>query len=397
MKNSSLKLFIIIDYSKILLAAGSADEQNNLRLLENITLPIVLNNNKILDLKNVTDQIRKNILIIEQKINFTFKESIIILNYFDISFLNFTGYRKLNGSQISKENITYIINSLKSCVDEHENDKKILHIFNTNFFLDKKKIDNIPIGLFGDFYTHELSFNMINNNDFKNLKSIFDSCNIKIEKIITDSFVKSTTISDNYPEIDNFFHIQLNDDNCKIFYVENESLKFEQMFKFGTKIVAKDISKITSLKFNAVKKIIENNSCIDQASSNELIEKKYFIEQQYRKIKKNLISEIADARINEFVEILFLKNINFKEFLSKTNVIFIEMDDQEHLDCFKNIYTKLFSSKKKFQVNIIKKIGSENLIEAAYKITQFGWKKEAIPITRETGSYIARIFRTIFS
>ena len=73
------------------------------------------------------------------------------------------------------------------------------------------------------------------------------------------------------------------------------------------------------------------------------------------------------------------------------------MDDQEHLDCFKNIYTKLFSSKKKFQVNIIKKIGSENLIEAAYKITQFGWKKEAIPITRETGSYIARIFRTIFS
>ena len=118
---------------------------------------------------------------LEKKINFTFKESIIILNYFDISFLNFTGYRKLNGSQISKENITYIINSLKSCVDEHENDKKILHIFNTNFFLDKKKIDNIPIGLFGDFYTHELSFNMINNNDFKNLKSIFDSCNIKIE------------------------------------------------------------------------------------------------------------------------------------------------------------------------------------------------------------------------
>ena len=129
MKNSSLKLFIIIDYSKILLAAGSADEQNNLRLLENITLPIVLNNNKILDLKNVTDQIRKNILIIEQKINFTFKESIIILNYFDISFLNFTGYRKLNGSQITKENITYILNMLKSYVDNIETKKKNITYF----------------------------------------------------------------------------------------------------------------------------------------------------------------------------------------------------------------------------------------------------------------------------
>ena len=36
--------------------------------------------------------------------------------------------------------------------------KKIFHIFNSKFFLDKKKIENLPIGLFGDFYSHELSF-----------------------------------------------------------------------------------------------------------------------------------------------------------------------------------------------------------------------------------------------
>ena len=59
-------------------------------------------------------------------------------------------------------NITYIINNLKSFVNKIYPDQVILHIFNSKFLLDKKKIENLPIGLFGDFYAHELSFSLIN-------------------------------------------------------------------------------------------------------------------------------------------------------------------------------------------------------------------------------------------
>ena len=52
--------------------------------------------------------------------------------------------------------------------------KKIYFIFLIQIFLDKKKIENLPIGLFGDFYSHELSFSLINNNDYKNLNNIFE-------------------------------------------------------------------------------------------------------------------------------------------------------------------------------------------------------------------------------
>ena len=69
-----------------------------------------------------------------------------------------TGFKKLNGSQILRENITYILNTLKSYVDNAEPKKTIIHIFNSSFNLDNKKIDNLPIGMFGDFYSHELSF-----------------------------------------------------------------------------------------------------------------------------------------------------------------------------------------------------------------------------------------------
>ena len=45
------------------------------------------------------------------------------------------------------EKILYIfLNTLKSCVDEIETKKNILHIFNSKYNLDNKNIENLPIG-----------------------------------------------------------------------------------------------------------------------------------------------------------------------------------------------------------------------------------------------------------
>ena len=398
MKQNSPKLFIKIDHSEISFIVGNLDLQNNFSLLEEFTLLIEsIEKDKISDLQKTTNQIKKNILKIEENLNFTFKEAIIILNNFSISFLNVSGFKILNGSQILKENITYIINSLKSCVDENENKKKILHIFNTNYFLDKKKIDNIPIGLFGDFYSHELSFNLMNENDFNNLKSIFDTCNLKIKKIFTESFIKGALTSDNYHQVDTFVYTQINRKFCKIFFVENGSIKLEQSFNFGTNLIIKDILKITNLNEDIIKNIIEQNIFSNKKFKSEFIEQDFFENQNYRKIKKSLILKIAEARIYEFAEILFLKNINFKNFLNKSNIIYLEINDSIQLNCFKDIFRQSFSSKKKFQAEIIDKPKLINLVETANKITDFGWKSEAIPIFKEKASYFTRIFRTIFN
>ena len=81
----------------------------------------------------------------------------IIDNFYNV-LINCSGFKKLNSSQLQKDNIIHILNSLKSLIDQNENDKKLIHIFNTKFILDKKDLKNLPIGLFGDFYAHELSF-----------------------------------------------------------------------------------------------------------------------------------------------------------------------------------------------------------------------------------------------
>ena len=134
------KLFISISDLKISIIAGCSDEQNNFELLEKISLSINgKNENKISDLDKIANLIKKNILFIEQKVNYTFKDVIIILDNFTNFFLNLSGFKKLNGTQVSKENIIYILNSLKSYIDKFEKNKKILHIFNSEYCLDKKK------------------------------------------------------------------------------------------------------------------------------------------------------------------------------------------------------------------------------------------------------------------
>ena len=255
--NLPLKLFLEIAGSNYVFFVSEIDQHNNCKIVYKLEIPLKgIDNCSVSDFEIVYNTIKENILKIEQNFNKTFKEIVLILENYNSSYLNITGYKKLNSSQILRENITYILNSLKSCVEETEQQKSLLHIFNSKFQLDKKKIDNLPIGLFGDFYSHELSFILVNSNDYKNLNNIFERCNLKIKKILANSFIKGAYISNNYKNTESFFYIKMNNNNSKIFYFENNSLKSEEKFKFGIDIITRDISKITALKIETVKTIL---------------------------------------------------------------------------------------------------------------------------------------------
>ena len=70
---------------------------------------------------------------------------------------------------------------------------------------------------------------------------------------------------------------------------------------------------------------------------------------------------------------------------------------QSNLIVSRIFFDSLSPLKKKFQAEIIDKPKLINLVETANKITDFGWKSEAIPIFKEKASYFTRIFRTIFN
>ena len=53
---------------------------------------------------------------------------------------------------------------------ETEKHKTIIHLFNTKYLLDNKIIKNLPIGLYGEFYSHQLTFFLLNIMKLKILK-----------------------------------------------------------------------------------------------------------------------------------------------------------------------------------------------------------------------------------
>ena len=63
--------------------------------------------------------------LIEDKLDYVFKEVTIILGNFNYSCTNISGFKKLNGSQVLKENISYILNSLKLAITENEKQETI--------------------------------------------------------------------------------------------------------------------------------------------------------------------------------------------------------------------------------------------------------------------------------
>ncbi len=393
-------LFVEINDLNYIFVVGKYDENQNLKIIEKIITPNEgIAQNKFINIDLAEKLIKKNIQTIEDKINYVFKEVTIIIDTFENSCINICGFKKLNGSQVLKENISYILNSLKLAISESEKKKTILHIFNSKSILDGISIENLPIGLFGDFYSHELTFFLIDNNDMKNIKQVFNKNNLSIKKILIKNFIEGIQIiNQNENKIETFFKIKINKDRSHISFFDKASFRYEEYFNFGTSIIFKDISKVCSIKNETIIKILSDKFLDNKKieNDNEFLEEKYFEKDSYRKIRKKLIIDIVNARIEEITNIILKKNINI-ESLNKNNAkIFIIIEDQLIFDNFHKNFKFYISQKYNFEPHLINNFQTDTSIVNAAYLSAYGWKKEAVPVTQTKNSLITRIFKSIF-
>ena len=140
MQKNSPKLLIEINNFELIFVVIEKNENDHFSLLYSHKIPHQGISEKRIDDPNLfLKLVKENIYLIEKKMDHIFKEAILIIDNFNCSLISFSGFKKLNGSQLGKENVTYILNDLKSKLLEIEKEKTILHIFNSNFLLDKKK------------------------------------------------------------------------------------------------------------------------------------------------------------------------------------------------------------------------------------------------------------------
>ena len=162
-------------------------------------------------------------------------------------------------------------------------------------------------------------------------------------------------------------------------------------------MIIKDISKITSLNIKLVQKILKNINLNKKALKDEVVEKELFENENFIKIKKKLILDIAEARILEFSEIMFSKNINFSYYRKKNLTIFLKIKNKSHLNIFKESYELFFSQNKNLFVKFDENSSTDEFISRVNQLVDFGWKKEAIPVTRAKKSLLAKLFDALFN
>jgi len=391
-------LFVEINDTHLTFIAISSDANENFRVIQKVTSNYEgIKNNKFVNLDQTNQIIKKDIEIIEDKLDYVFKEVIIVLDNFKYLCTNISGFKKLNGSQVLKENISYILNSLKLNVTENEKEKTVLHIFNSESVLDGTKVENLPIGLFGNFYNHVLTFFMVENNDLKNIKQIFNKNNVKIKKFFIKDFIEGAQLINQNHDINTFFKIKIKKTNSNLSFFDKSALRYIEYFDFGSNIILKDIEKVCAVSNEFVKKVLQDQLLKNgNFEENQLIDKKYFLENKYRKITKKLILDIVKARIEEIANLILNSNVNIKTFKKKIEKIYIVIEDELISNNFEKNLEFNFSKNNNIEPHVINGFKIEDLTRSAVHLTLYGWKTEAIPLIQTKKSLITKIFKTLF-
>ena len=271
MKLNEPYLIIGLNDNRIIFFVLSYDKNKDYKLIKNISIDSEgIQKGRIVDTDTVAKLIKKTINSIEDEINYFFSNTSLVINPNNANCINISGYKKLNGSQVSEEDITYILNDIKKIILSNEEKDDLIHLFNSSFSLDSDNLENLPIGLFGEFYNQNMTFFLVNHNILKNIKLTFNNCGINIDRIILKPFVEGINFLLKNQSNKNFTAITLENERINISLFKNKSYVLAQDFSFGMDLIVKDISKLCSLRKTEVdsflkainlEEVLEKNKC----------------------------------------------------------------------------------------------------------------------------------------
>ena len=387
------KLIIELDDDKIKYGVFETNEESDYKLLtKKISNNAGIEKGKILDLDQSTKTISADLHNIEKKVSKVFKSISVVLNQKDVFCTNLSGFKKLNGSKVEKRDLDYILNEAKNSISKNQRNYSILHILNSNFILDKTKQKKMPINIFGDHLSLDMTFVSIPENNLKNIKEIFSKSDLKIDRVISKPFAENINLLNLNKNLKNFISINFGNELTTISLCQNSSLVFFKTFPFGTNSIYNDIKQLCSINKNEIATVLENL----QDNQSGYIDKKFFVSSNYKKLSINHFMEIINARIKEIINFTFNNNKNldyYEKRIEKINFFF------EDACIYKNL-GHIFKEYLNLNDNII---GAECLsrddigtLYGAAELLFNGWPNEAIPFSNRKKSIISGFFERFF-
>jgi len=365
-----------------------------------------IHNGTITNFSKALKTIRSCISYAEKKCGVLIKKSNVVLEQPEFLCTKFSKHKKINGGQIDKDDIEFLLKEAKKEANINDDRQSIIHIFNHNYIVDGKTFIEEPIDIYANSLRHEMTFVTMPKNNIKNINQVFIECEIEVERYISSTFALAVKLLNSNDLNLGSVLIDIGFEKISLGVFKNLALVHSITLPVGVNHITKDISKVCSLTLEESEIIKDKidfsfNNFNELFSDNGYLKDNYFITSNFRKISKSLIVNIVKARLDEIFEIIKKEifttesNLNFKTsiFITGGGSNLINLDN----------YSSKFFGKNIKKVYEVSNNQSENKSEkyftaclGALKIITEGWETEAIPETVNKNALKIGFFSKIF-
>ena len=228
---------------------------------------------------------------------------ILLIDSSSIHSLDYTIQKNYDKKIITLQDIEYLVNESTNIIKLNNKEKEILHTINSKLIFDDDEVENFQnITSKVNKVTLELKFIMINKKLCDTLKNLFFSKHISLKEIFCISYIKSSGLIErlNISGYSSFIDIGLKKSSLTIF--KDNKILYLNNISVGGDHITKDISKILNIDYRKAeaKKI--------KFSKNNIAK------------EDELLKNVINARLEEIIELLFLKCPLIKNNVFKSNL-----------------------------------------------------------------------------
>ena len=183
---------------------------------------------------NLSNLISKKISEIENTIKYNFKDCILLLPSDDLKIIKATSFKENLNNQITKKEVQFNLNNLKSVFEEQERIYKLIHIFNSRFIVDDQAVYNLPLNKFCKNFKQENTFIYLSKNRVKNYAKIINECNLNIKKLFLSDYALASSLTNKFLlNKKNYINVFLRRKSISFFNMQHNSLVDVGTYKFG--------------------------------------------------------------------------------------------------------------------------------------------------------------------
>ena len=226
-----------------------------------------IHNSIIVNINDAIDSVRSCLIEAEKKSQINLNKINVLIDPTEIITTRLTKSKKINGSKIEKNDISFLLKEAKKQVEQNNSKLSNIHIFNYKYLVDNKFFKELPLNIYADQFSQENVFLSVPKNILKNISEVFHSCDIEINKFISCSYSLGIGCFTQDQMDYGCGIIDIGYEKTSIAIFKDSSLVHASSFPIGSNHITKDISRgcyLSEIESELIKKDISIINNLDE-------------------------------------------------------------------------------------------------------------------------------------